>query len=1113
MNAADGDELDSSTQSDILERIGLPYPGLRPFQPDESEFFFGRDRQTREIIGRLASKNHFVAIVGGSGSGKSSLMRAGVIPWLRGYEFKAAGGNWVSIVSTPGTNPFDPEHRDSRREGPLYRLAEEIVKHLAKHLWRYRSDKDEQKRADHAKNLATKRVDWIVRTLRSTSGLDGETVAEGGFSKIVRCCGKRLDPELYPAPQETNFLFLLDQFEELFHSSHDAWLEDETLLAQVVLHANKPHGLAYLVLTMRSEHLNDCQKQEGLPDAINKGIYLLSRLGEHELREVIEEPVRRMLVSAWKLARENPELAERLPKNIVFDEDVTSALLAAAEELRSKPDHLPLLQHLLYRLWEAAYKRTRDRGKLLPLEITTEDMDLACKVDWRSQREEPLLTEVLNWWCEKLFADLDDGNKKRVEFAFRHLAIVDSVGNFTQQRISLTILAEDMEEWERSEGNNVVRGPTPEDLRGLLSSFVTPHKYLLTDDALEWDRAKVAHESLIRSWKRFNKWIAGEYETFKEFAWLVDQSKRWREAEARNEKQKELLSPGDLERYEALHVRRYLACRSQWLRFSTFWARGQHRRTDEHTATVTDPRTVAALIQSSKEAQRRGKNRYRIGLVCMVGAVGLFIAWVFDGIRRQLLTHEAAYSQSFAIATTTLRNFQPEFRHADRRDRIVPLQQELVAANKALEVREARKTWLESIARGVGLGDRVERLDRTQLFAEFHISERLWFLLTRSHWTEWDGGGARPVIQTDQCVKLSDGPDWPSWACPDSGNNMLLVNSEGESISFPAKTHPDFSVSESTLAISIPENATFTDSTSEGSSTPEWGGRIFREIAGWPRGSSTPERGNLLAFLSGLRNQHGRSPTSEWGNRLEFRKWDVAVRRFGEPQSSGPWPKDLPPPSFKSVTFDDERWHLGIDGKVILIPDEPRLMSVNVDGTAVSKSQSVIPIESGESPDSRCDKEREESKPAKQDKFCVEIIRRSTPNPSLAILYRLSWSNGKSRAYPQAYFRVGNDAKPGERWFVVGDDDSQKDEHPMPGWLYYFESPNSSGRYLAYPWGLRARSKIAESVLERMKGCVETARPDLWSQYSTDYDFIVNGPDSSRWAEVVRKVCEKQSKG
>src|SRR5690606_1485646 len=60
-----------------------PFPGLRPFGVDEAHLFFGREGQSDEVLVKLA-ENRFAAVLGASGSGKSSLMYCGLIPTLYG---------------------------------------------------------------------------------------------------------------------------------------------------------------------------------------------------------------------------------------------------------------------------------------------------------------------------------------------------------------------------------------------------------------------------------------------------------------------------------------------------------------------------------------------------------------------------------------------------------------------------------------------------------------------------------------------------------------------------------------------------------------------------------------------------------------------------------------------------------------------------------------------------------------------------------------------------------------------------------------------------------------------------------------------------------------------
>ena len=78
-----------------------PFPGLRPFTQEEDYLFFGREEQTLELLTRLGS-NRFVAVVGTSGSGKSSLVRCGLLSELLGGKMLGAGAAWEIAVTHPG---------------------------------------------------------------------------------------------------------------------------------------------------------------------------------------------------------------------------------------------------------------------------------------------------------------------------------------------------------------------------------------------------------------------------------------------------------------------------------------------------------------------------------------------------------------------------------------------------------------------------------------------------------------------------------------------------------------------------------------------------------------------------------------------------------------------------------------------------------------------------------------------------------------------------------------------------------------------------------------------------------------------------------------------------
>jgi hypothetical protein len=82
-----------------------PFPGIRPFEFHESHLFFGRDGQSGQLISKL-SRSRFLAVVGTSASGKSSLVRAGLLPALLGGFMPGASSAWRVALMRPGNDPI-----------------------------------------------------------------------------------------------------------------------------------------------------------------------------------------------------------------------------------------------------------------------------------------------------------------------------------------------------------------------------------------------------------------------------------------------------------------------------------------------------------------------------------------------------------------------------------------------------------------------------------------------------------------------------------------------------------------------------------------------------------------------------------------------------------------------------------------------------------------------------------------------------------------------------------------------------------------------------------------------------------------------------------------------
>src|ERR1700682_63301 len=101
--------------------IGLdnPFPGLRPFREDEEHLFFGRESQVDTMVDKLAA-TRFLAVVGTSGSGKSSLVNCGLRPALHRGLMAKAGTAWRMAQFRPGRNPIHAMARALAEDGVLF---------------------------------------------------------------------------------------------------------------------------------------------------------------------------------------------------------------------------------------------------------------------------------------------------------------------------------------------------------------------------------------------------------------------------------------------------------------------------------------------------------------------------------------------------------------------------------------------------------------------------------------------------------------------------------------------------------------------------------------------------------------------------------------------------------------------------------------------------------------------------------------------------------------------------------------------------------------------------------------------------------------------------------
>jgi tetratricopeptide (TPR) repeat protein len=271
-----------------------PFPGLRPFGYQDHPFFFGRQDQIFALY-RLVDRFRFVAIVGSSGSGKSSLVRAGLLPLFDLETSESGGRSWIWREMRPG-------------DAPLKRLT-----NLLASLF---SDEDPA--------AASGRRDRIAARLRRSSFGLSEILAE-----TLNVTGKSL-------------VLLIDQFEELFrYAGRSSTTIDEirardeaTQFVQLLLEASRhPSARTHVLITMRSDFIGDCSRFHGLPEAVCDAQFLVPSLTRDQLDEVIRLPIEKAGAAI------EPQLIERL-----------------LNDCSTEIDQLPVLQHCLSRLWDEAGK-------------------------------------------------------------------------------------------------------------------------------------------------------------------------------------------------------------------------------------------------------------------------------------------------------------------------------------------------------------------------------------------------------------------------------------------------------------------------------------------------------------------------------------------------------------------------------------------------------------------------------------------------------------------------------------------------------------------------------------------------------------------------------------
>ncbi len=426
-----GDEIfisigDATTRLQITgEMLGItipleisnPYKGLRAFQEADADDFFGRDILIQHLIHRLNEKHplaHFLAVVGPSGSGKSSVVKAGVLPALRKNAIPGSS-RWFVSEMTPGTDPI------SELETALLCIAPQPP-------------------------------DDMAQRLRATPN---------GLVELL--------PEVLPDYPNCDFLLVIDQFEEVFTQ-----VENEAgrahFLESLRIATSAPNIPFRVIITLRADFYDRPLLYPEFGALMRERTEVVLPLSAEELERAIAGPAERVGMT------------------------VEPALIAGViADVREEPGALPLLQYALTEVFE------RREGKNLTLDAYHSSGGALGALARRA---------------EDLFVDMPEDERQATRQLFMRLVTLGEGTEDTRRRARWAELI------SMSGDSQLVRH--------VLDKFGKFRLFTFDNDPQTREpTVEVAHEALIRQWRRLREWLDDSREDLRMQRRLTSATEEW----------------------------------------------------------------------------------------------------------------------------------------------------------------------------------------------------------------------------------------------------------------------------------------------------------------------------------------------------------------------------------------------------------------------------------------------------------------------------------------------------------------------------------------------------------------------------------------------------------
>ncbi|WP_248277574.1 CHAT domain-containing protein [Brasilonema sp. UFV-L1] len=277
-----------------------PYQGLAAFREEDAPYFYGREGVTQKLVVAVKQK-HLVAVVGASGSGKSSVVFAGLVPQLK----RDKKHDWLIVSFRPGNNP-----------------SESLAIALYRKLENGKEATGDEVKFSHSPTLPLS-LPPAPFPLPNPRLVELELEVELKESAYAL---QNFIESITTASPKSHLVVIADQFEELYTLCHDT--KERKIFLDNLLNAVENVPRFTLVLTLRADFFGEVLSYRPFADALQDAQLNLSPMNTQELAAAIEKPAHSFNVQL------EPGLTQRLIDAVLHS-----------------PNHLPLLEFTLTQLW------------------------------------------------------------------------------------------------------------------------------------------------------------------------------------------------------------------------------------------------------------------------------------------------------------------------------------------------------------------------------------------------------------------------------------------------------------------------------------------------------------------------------------------------------------------------------------------------------------------------------------------------------------------------------------------------------------------------------------------------------------------------------------------